>query len=194
MVFKKSQYTHDYKVPHWNRHYNHYKEKVDYRVQRRVLEYQHEPFEWQDPDSDWEHELEDDRMSDSAYDGGTQLERCEKLHRHREREVQTPAWEKRDDIQIEKNNNLNNSNAYQVPPLPASALERNDKPIRPKKPRPKSAKATVGGAEKSAIRPPFLPYGYMDKERHVGTQRTHNVKATVADVSKMSSTPVICNM
>ncbi len=46
-------------------------------------------------------------------------------------------------------------------------------------PRPKSAPpARVRPKDPADARPPFLPYGYHDKERTVGTKKTHNVRAS----------------
>lgn len=163
MVYKKTQYKRDFKVPVWDHHYSHYKEKVNYRVQRRVLEYRHEPFHWED----WDEEEESVR----SY----HLENCA-IFQHHDRGAQTPVWEKK----AEQNKNENNSKSKQVPPLPMASLRKDEIPVRPRKPRTKSAKASV---RQPAVqeRPPFVPYGYMDKERIVGSKRTHNVKANVAD-------------
>lgn len=69
-----------------------------------------------------------------------------------------------------------------------SSSLRQTRPTRPQRkpnfkvipaPRPKSAPPSrLRQKDPGDVRPPFLPYGYHDKERTVGTKKTHNVRAS----------------
>ncbi|XP_077999239.1 centriole, cilia and spindle-associated protein-like [Glandiceps talaboti] len=193
MVFKRTEYSREYSGPQWNQHYSHYKEKVDYRLQRRHLEHYHQPFEWE---SDEEEEVEVDaarprsappyqrRQKQDVY--AEPSKPAQYQQQYNDQEVKSAAGEQHNH-RVHTNYNSNNSNQ---PPQPQELkLERRAKP---KRPRPKSAKPTTGilkgkkEPQKQKPRvplhhPPFLAFGWADRERITGTQRTHNVKAAVAD-------------
>lgn len=85
-------------------------------------------------------------------------------------------------------------------PAPTAAAKTAEKPLRPKKPaqkmpryraplpKPRPMSAPLDRPAKKSPRatdeekPPFLPYGFKDKERETGIKKTHNVRASV-DVS-----------
>ena len=69
---------------------------------------------------------------------------------------------------------------------PASRVSRPEKPISkpsfsvlgPKQARARSAPPPAKRISEKPVHPPFLAYGYRDKEREIGAKKTHNIRAS----------------
>ena len=69
---------------------------------------------------------------------------------------------------------------------PTSKVPRPEKPISkpsfsvlgPKQARARSAPPPAKRISEKPVHPPFLAYGYRDKEREIGAKKTHNIRAS----------------
>ena len=69
---------------------------------------------------------------------------------------------------------------------PAATVSRPKKPIKkpsftvlgPRQARPRSAPPPAKKLLQKPVHPPFLAYGYRDREREVGAKKTHNIRAS----------------
>ena len=69
---------------------------------------------------------------------------------------------------------------------PTSRVSRPEKPISkpsfsvlgPKQARARSAPPPAKRISEKPVHPPFLAYGYRDKEREIGAKKTHNILAS----------------
>ncbi|XP_070571372.1 centriole, cilia and spindle-associated protein-like [Ptychodera flava] len=171
MVFKKTEYRREFRGPQWNQHFHHYKEKVDYCLQRRHLEYHHEPFQWDDWewDKDDETEKDIDRRPQSApvYQQDKSNKDSHTVHHRTSIEDGTRESLPIEDRPIQDSPQIVTKTKPKAA-RPQTAKDASRKRVRSPKQVPTTHKA------------PFLPFGWADKQRETGTQRTHNVKAAVS--------------
>ncbi|XP_033104758.1 centriole, cilia and spindle-associated protein-like [Anneissia japonica] len=193
----KSEYGRRYLKPSWQTYVAQYQEKVEYCTQRRQLEHRHQPFDWQETDSDTS---DDEETLPAKQDLTAKHGICNKQKSHHS---SVPNNNKKAHVEAEKQMEPNAivsgvrkpSKNKKSRKLKKKLCEQAKEPLhnetaklpllsKPEEP-PSHRKTEKLPQLRKAEKPPFIVYGLADEKREVGRKQTHNVKASMSNRSSV---------